>query len=355
MGRMKVKKMASLSLLAVCGVLLISLFQNCSVNQFNQQGSRASSVSESGGQGYDGKLYVEYGSCPDGTSVVSRVMMKSATSAQLLRENCATIPARDLDPSEFAIDPLDLNRIFFQAREFLHEVLPVTKKALPLGYYQWTNSPRAISTPLIYMIDVNVSTNDLLTLRQAGHTVICMITAGVTNNRDVDFASYNSADIGQPQTGRPGDYWLDTRSANVRTIMGRKLARAHSKGCGGVLWDQTDAHLSATGFPLSAATGVDFAKFLALSAHDRKMPVVLANTGDLSASVVNFYDMQYSENCNQKGTCDRYKAFADQGKPVLISDTGSFSAALCSANRSRQFSLWFTSVGADGSRYEPCP
>ncbi len=335
--------------------MLLVFFQNCSRVGFENHDAPTAAVAQSGGQGYDGKPFVTYGRCADETLVVSRIILNDATKGTLVRENCSNVEPLELRVGDFSLDSSDETTLTYKNQTYTREIIPFSKMPALTAYYQWSNSPRVITTPGIFMIDVNATAVDLASLKSAGHTVICMITAGVTGSRDADFAAYSAGDIGRAQAGAPTAYWLDTRSPNVRAVMLTKLRHAYDKGCAGVLWDQTDAHLSNSGFPLTAATSLDFAKFLALASHDRRMPVVLSNTGDLSSRLVDYFDMQYSENCNQSGSCGRFKRFADQGKPVLISDSGNFSQALCTANRSQNFTLWFSTQNGDGSRYQPCP
>lgn len=85
------------------------------------------------------------------------------------------------------------------------------------------------------------------------------------------------------------------------------------------------------------------------------MLVAFSNTHGLSSRVVPLFDMQYSQDCYQKGYCADFKAFVDAGKPVYVADDGAFSQALCDQAKASGYTLWFTTPTQDGTRNEPCP
>ena len=315
----------------------------------------------SGGQSYDGKPYVEYGNCADSTLVKSRLLLWSATSATLVREDCVNITPRNLGPGEFTFDPQNTKQILIGSKTLVEEISPF--QPLTKAYFQWNPQDppaprfRTFSQPIVYILDPSDYTPaELATQTAAGHTVVCLDTAGTTSDTDPDRNQYTASDVGNKIPGT-NEYWLDTRSANVRRVMILKLERLRNYGCRGMIWDQTDGYVNNNGFnpPLDKASAIDFLKFLAFASHDRKMFAVLSNTPDLSKDVVSVYDMQYSQNCHQSGTCDSYKVFNDFKKPVLLSEDGAFNINYCNQDTARGFTLWFTSPTQDASRYEPCP
>ena len=346
-----------LSKFAVIVTLLLTVvfFQNCNSATFLNSAPQSSSgeTTDSGGQPYDGKPYVIRATCPDGTSIGSRVLLTGPSSGTLVRENC-----QDIAPVVVVVsyDPKSPSVLLFNSRSFsLEEAVAV--KALAPGYMQWSNSLRSIATPTVYFIDgVGYSASEIQGLRNAGHTVVCMITAGTTRTSDPDYSSFRAADIGN-QVPSTTEYWLDTRSANVRSVIVQRLVSIGSKGCNGILWDQTDAHTNDSGFPLNSDTAVDFARALAFAAHDRGYSVALSNTGDLSSALVNYFDMQYSGgSCMSRGTCGRFSAFTAAGKPIFAHESATaFSASLCSSATTAGISMFYTDANGAGSTYTPCP
>jgi hypothetical protein len=327
-------------------------FQNCSLPLFSNQSSSADSGG--GGHTYDGKIYIQAGTCSDGTLVKWRIIAASATSAIVVRENCMNLPVpRTLTAGEFSIDPVRAETLTYNGETFVAERIEV--RSLKASYMQWSNGPRSIPTPVFYFADgIGFTTAQLNSIKSEGHTLICMITAGVYTSNDPDAGDFNAGDIGN-QSGSTNEYWLDTRSANVRAIMERRLDMAKSKGCDGVMWDQTDGYLNTSGFPLNQTTAIDYARFLAMATHDRKMVVSLANTGLLAADLVDYFDLVSADGCYASGTCSRYEPFAAKKKPVAVAESSAFSSALCDQARASAYTLWFGTANRDGSRYEPCP
>ena len=357
MMMIRFEKGMGLSKFAVIITLLVTVvfFQNCNSASFlnSAPSSQSGSESDSGGQPYDGKPYVVRATCPDGTSIDSRVLLTGPTSGMLVRENC-----QDITPITVTIsyDPKTPSVLSFNSRSFsLEEAIAV--KALASGYMQWSNALRSIAAPTVYFVDgMGYSAGEIQGLRSAGHTVVCMITAGVTRTSDPDYSSFTASDIGNQSQGTP-EYWLDTRSANVRSVLLARLASIGAKGCNGILWDQTDAHTNDSGFPLNSDTAIDFARALAFAAHDRGYSVALSNTGDLSSALVNYFDMQYSGgSCMSRGTCGRFSAFSSAGKPIFAHESAtSHSASLCSSATAAGISMFYTDANGAGTTYTPCP
>jgi hypothetical protein len=71
-------------------------------------------------------------------------------------------------------------------------------------------------------------------LKAQGRRVVCYFSAGTSENWREDFGRFAAADMGGAVSGWQGERWLDTRSANVRSIMKRRLDLAVAKGCDGV-------------------------------------------------------------------------------------------------------------------------
>lgn len=350
--------------IALMIVVLTIMFQNCSnVNLFagnNSSGNQSSgapsggSSVDNGGQAYDGKPYIVTAKCTDGSLIGSQILLKSPTSALLVRKNCqAVAPPLALASSEFTFDANHPGQLVYQGVVYLIQVLSAPIAPLSKAYYQWNGSIWPFQKPITYFLNVDYGATILQQQRAAGHTVICLETAGTTNSTDPDLSRYLPADIGN-NTGSGTERWLDTRSATVRAVMADKADRAKAAGCQGMLWDQTDAYLNNSGFALSSVTQKDFNILLAELAHDRGMLVALAHTADLSQTLAPYFDMQYSEGCYAKDYCDLFQTFANSGKPVFVAETGSYNQAQCDQAKAAGYTLWFTSAAGDGSRNEPC-
>jgi hypothetical protein len=83
--------------------------------------------------------------------------------------------------------------------------------------------------------------------------------------------------FGKGLDGWPGERWLDTRSEAVRRDHEGAAGSAVAKGATGSSPDNVDAYGTDTGFPLTAATQLDYNRFLAREAHGRGLSVGLKN------------------------------------------------------------------------------
>jgi len=167
--------------------------------------------------------------------------------------------------------------------------------------------------------------------------------------------------MGNPLDGWAGERWLDTRSANVRAIMKARLQLAADRGCDGVEPDNMDGYANAPGFALTAATQLDYARFIAREARARGLAVGLKNAVDLLAQLEPDFDFAVNEQCHQYEECDGYTAFTAKGKPVFnaeyaskwVNDSGQ-RAQLCAASRAMNLRTLVLPLGLDGSFRHAC-
>lgn len=107
-------------------------------------------------------------------------------------------------------------------------------------------------TPDVDVYDIDLFDNPKATfdaLHTLGKKVICYFSAGSYEDNRPDSSSFEAADKGNGLDGWPGEYWLQLNSSNVRSIMGKRLELAASKGCDGVDPDNVDGFVSLS-FPL---------------------------------------------------------------------------------------------------------
>ncbi|MCJ1440300.1 MAG: hypothetical protein MMC23_000783 [Stictis urceolatum] len=186
----------------------------------------------------------------------------------------------------------------------------------PLGYTLTAGT--ASSSYHFYSVDlVNTEQSDIEAIKAAGHIVACYFSAGSKENYRDDAGQFPSEAVGKVMDGWPDENWVDTRNAEVRDIMTKRIADAKSKSCDGIDADNIDGYTNDTGFDLSEADGVDYVKFLAKAAHDQGLAYGLKNGGDMVDSVVGDAEWVINEQCVQYDECDVYKPFTDAGKPVF--------------------------------------
>ncbi len=169
-----------------------------------------------------------------------------------------------------------------------------------------------------YDIDL-VDTPDsvMQALHAQGRYVVCYFSAGTAEDWRPDYGQFKASDKGKALGDWPGEYWLDTRSANVRNIMKARLDKAKARGCDAIDADNVDEHLQDTGFPLSDATQLDYNRFIASEAHRRGLKAGLKNDIDQLADLAPSFDFAVNEQCHVFKECDRYAAFIAADKPVF--------------------------------------
>ncbi|AZG13251.1 endo alpha-1,4 polygalactosaminidase [Cupriavidus pauculus] len=154
-------------------------------------------------------------------------------------------------------------------------------------------------------------------LKAQGKRVVCYFSAGSSENWRPDYSKFKPSDMGNALDGWAGERWLDTRSANVRAIMQARMDLAKSKGCDGVDADNVDGYTNNPGLPLTAATQLNYNRFLADQAHARGLAIGLKNAVAQLADLASSFDFAVNEQCFQYNECSGYSAFTVQGKPVF--------------------------------------
>jgi hypothetical protein len=186
--------------------------------------------------------------------------------------------------------------------------------------WQWqlTGNLNTSYNVLVYDIDLfDTPDSTIASLHAQGRAVVCYFSAGSAENWRPDYGQFKSSDLGRPLDGWPGEKWVDTRSANVRTIMRGRLDLAQSRGCDGVEPDNVDAWDNNSGLPLSKATQLDYNRFLANEARSRNLKVALKNDVAQIADLQPSFDFAVNEQCHQYNECGGYSAFTNAGKPVF--------------------------------------
>ena len=165
------------------------------------------------------------------------------------------------------------------------------------------------------MVDNSAST--ISTLHSQGKKVICYFSAGSYENWRPDAGSFTTADYGKPVVGWAGEWWLNTKSTNVRNIMLKRLDLAAQKGCDGVDPDNVDGYNNDTGFNLQPADLVDYMNFLANAAHSRNLAIGLKNSLAIIPQVIGNMQWAVNEECLVYTECSQLQPFISANKPVF--------------------------------------
>lgn len=217
----------------------------------------------------------------------------------------------------------------------------------------------------VYDIDLFETPAATITqLKADGRRVVCYFSAGSSEDWREDFKRFAATDMGNALSGWAGERWLDTRSENVRSIMKSRLDLAVAKGCDGVEPDNVDGYANTPGFALSAATQLDYNRFIADEARARGLAVGLKNDTDQIAALEPYFDFAVNEQCHEFDNgheCDGYSAFTAKGKPVFNAEykaeyasSASSREALCTAARAANLRTLVLPLALDNSLRYSC-
>ena len=200
------------------------------------------------------------------------------------------------------------------------------------------------------LFDTPQSTIDAL--KASGKKVICYFSAGSHEDWRTDAAQFPSAALGNPLDGWPGERWVDTRSTGVRTVMKQRMDLAVTKRCDAVDPDNVDGYTNSPGFPLTAATQLDYNLFLAAEAHARGLAIGLKNDLDQIPQLVGAYDFSINEQCFEYDECDTLAPFIQAGKPVWNIEYGTQAraTAICGQANARNFDSLVKNLSLDAAR-----
>lgn len=155
------------------------------------------------------------------------------------------------------------------------------------------------------------------TLHGKGRVVICYFSAGSREDWRPDAGAFASGDYGKGLAGWPGENWLDVRSANVRSVMKKRLDLAVQKKCDAVEPDNVDGYANDSGFPLTEADQLDYDAFVAAEAHARGLSVGLKNTLELVPKLLPHFDWALNEECLSFSECSLLAPFIQANKAVF--------------------------------------
>jgi len=179
--------------------------------------------------------------------------------------------------------------------------------------------PTNLSLPVqVYDIDLFDNPSSTFdTIHASSKRVICYFSAGSYEPNRPDSGNFTASDKGKELDGWPGEYWLDTNSANVRSIMTARIALAKTKGCDGVDPDNIDAYDNSNGLDLTITDAVSYVSFLAETAHGMNLSIGLKNGGTIVNATLDIMQWEVNEQCVQYDECSTFQPFIEAGKPVF--------------------------------------
>lgn len=213
--------------------------------------------------------------------------------------------------------------------------------------WQWHLSEPPVDTTVdAEVYDIDLYDNDTAVvdaLHAQGRKVICYISVGSVEDWRPDVADFPAEVIGNDYDGWPGEKWLDIRRIDLLApIMTARLDLCKEKGFDAVEPDNMQIADNDSGFDITAADEIAYAKWLADEAHKRGLAIGIKNSPERVSELVDLFDFAITEDCFDQGWCEEMSPFIAAGKPVFAAeytDTGVDFGAACRKAADLQFSI----------------
>jgi hypothetical protein len=182
----------------------------------------------------------------------------------------------------------------------------------------------------LFVLDLfETSSAQVARLHAAGRSVVAFIAAGSYEPWRDDVDTLPDAVIGEPLAGYPDEAWLDVRAASVRQLMVGRLTRAAEKGFDGVLLVSLDAYLADSGHPLSATAQLEYNRWLAQEAMQRRLLPGISSDWPHAAELAEHYAFAVHLDCIANQRCGELGPYRQRGKPVFDLETSGEPAQVC--------------------------
>jgi hypothetical protein len=173
----------------------------------------------------------------------------------------------------------------------------------------------------VYDVDLYVDQSVIDQLHARGVKVICYISVGSWEDWRTDADRFPVEVLGKDYEGWKGEKWLDIRRIDLLApIMRARLDLCAAKGFDGVEPDNIEIHDNDTGFPLTYADQLAYARWLADEAHARGLAIGLKNAPDMVADSLSFFDFAITEDAFYYNWVSQMLPFIENGKPVFAAE-----------------------------------
>jgi Uncharacterized conserved protein len=210
-----------------------------------------------------------------------------------------------------------------------------------------------------YSLNVQAMDIDLFDTAQAnidamkarGVKVICYFSAGSFEDWRPDVSKFPAAVKGKNLDGWPGEKWLDASNlAALMPVMTARMDLAVTKKCDALDLDNMDIYLQDSGFTISYAQNLAYAKLLAAEAHKRNLSIGLKNNLLQIVDLVDDYDFAINEQCHFYKECDYMKPFVQKGKAVFGIEYELTATQFCAAANASNYDFLKKNMNLDSAR-----
>jgi hypothetical protein len=191
--------------------------------------------------------------------------------------------------------------------------------------WQWHLSEPPVDLSVdAQVFDIDLFDNDaavVKTLHDQGRKVICYISVGSRENWRPDAGQFPQEVLGKDYDGWPGEKWLDIRRIDLLApIMRSRLDLCKAKGFDAVEPDNIQIYDNDTGFPITYAHQLAYARWLADEAHARGLAIGIKNAPDMLADSLSFFDFAITEDAYYDQWIVKMLPFIAAGKPVFAAE-----------------------------------
>lgn len=191
-------------------------------------------------------------------------------------------------------------------------------------------------------------------LQARGVKVICYFSAGSYEDWRPDAKNFPSSVRGKNLDGWPGENWLDAGNLSVlMPIMTARMDIAVQKKCDALDLDNMDIYLQNSGFSISYAQNLAYAKTLTKEAHKRNLAIGLKNNLEQIKDLVDDYDFAVNEQCHYFKECSYLKPFVEKGKAVFGIEYELSTSNFCSQANANNFDFLRKNLNLNQAR-EAC-
>jgi len=191
--------------------------------------------------------------------------------------------------------------------------------------WQWHLSEPPVDTSVeADVYDIDLFDNDASVIEELhaqGRKVICYISVGSQEDWRPDANAFPAEVLGNDYDGWPGEKWLDIRRIDLLApIMLARLDLCKAKGFDAVEPDNIEIFDNNTGFPITYADQLAYARWLADEAHARGLAIGIKNTPDMVADSLSFFDFAITEDAFYYEWIEEMLPFIEAGKPVFAAE-----------------------------------